>query len=322
LGFNSAKLATYHVDDKLRFTLSSQEDAKVKLGEELDATGFLGDSPMDRTLRVLKLFRRVLDFESPRYVLPIATSAVREAANRDEFLRKAEEATGFKFRVVSAGEEALLSYLGAASNLKHPTGIYFDLGGGTLALVQVEDFKVKKVQCLPLGARRLTYLYANASGGWLFDRKGYRRMQDCILAMISGVRLPSRRNARLVGVGGTVRALARYHRAKSRWKEAGMGEDVMSALEVARSTGEFSRMKKRELLSLPSIGRGRAETMQAGSCVINLLIKAVGARDLTASPDGLREGALTMFLHDRRWFKSKKLETITVDRLLAGRGGS
>jgi len=319
LGFNSAKLATYHVDDKLRFVLASQEDAKVKLGEELDATGFLGDPQMDRTLNVLKLFRRVLEFEMPRYVLPIATSAVREAANRNEFLRRAEEVLGFGFRVVSEEEEGLLSYLGAALNLRRPAGTYFDLGGGTLALVHAEGFKVKKVMCLPLGARRLTYLYAEGSKGWMFDKKGYGRMQQHVRNLVSGIGLPRGRGARLVGIGGTVRALARYRRSKVKSKSA--GEDSVTAREVARIAGEFYRMKRRELLSLKSVGRERAETMQAGSCVVNQLIKAVGASELIASPYGLREGALTLFLHDRHWFKSKKLEVPTVDRLVAAGGG-
>jgi exopolyphosphatase/guanosine-5'-triphosphate,3'-diphosphate pyrophosphatase len=185
----------------------------------------------------------------------------------------------------------------------------------------VEGFRVIKVQCLPLGARRLTYLYANGSRGWLFDKKGYRKMQDHVNALVSGIRLPPRRNARLVGIGGTVRALARYHRSKSKGRSTGMGEDVMSAREVARDTNQFSRMGSRRLLSLASVGRGRAETMQAGSCVINLLMKAAGASHLIASPEGLREGALELFLNDRRWFRSKKLEATTVERVLVGKGG-
>src|SRR5260370_27603318 len=90
LGFNSAKLATYHVNGRTSYRIISQDDSKVKLGEELDQTGFLGIPPMERTLRVLKMFREVVDMESPKYVLPVATSAVREAANRGEFVNLAE----------------------------------------------------------------------------------------------------------------------------------------------------------------------------------------------------------------------------------------
>ncbi len=144
LGFNSAKLATYQVNGRTSYRLISQEDAKVKLGEELDETGFLGVSPIERTLRVLKMFREMVEFESPRYVLPVATSAVREAANRSEFLHLSEETSKFKFRVLSEQEEALLSYFGAVLSLKIPTGVFFDLGGGTLAMVYAEEFRVRK----------------------------------------------------------------------------------------------------------------------------------------------------------------------------------
>ena len=115
LGFNSAKLATYHVNGRTSYRIVSQEDAKVKLGEELDETGFLAVPPIERTLRVLKMFREIVDFDSPRYVLPVATSAVREAANQGEFLHLAEETSRFRFRVLSEQEEASCPTSGLSS---------------------------------------------------------------------------------------------------------------------------------------------------------------------------------------------------------------
>ncbi len=321
LGFNSAKLATYHVNGRTSYRLVSQEDAKVRLGEELDATGFLAVSPIERTLRVLKMFREITDFDSPRYVLPVATSAVREAANRSEFLHLAESASKFKFRVLSEQEEALLSYFGAVLSLRIPTGVFFDLGGGTLAIVYADEFKVKKVLCLPLGARRLSYLYGSPKKGGLFVRKDYERMKDHILEL-----LPSRRelrlgkDARLVGVGGTVRALARYHIDVSGYPFEKLHNYAMDYDEVAWTTTQFYRMKKRELRSLRSMGQARAETMAAGSCVIRLLMKSLGISELVTSSHGLREGTLSLFLHDHRWFNAKSFEPATIDRQLSSTG--
>ena len=323
LGFNSAKLATYHVAGRTSYRITSQEDAKVKLGEELDETGFLAVPPIERTLRVLKMFREIVDFESPRYVLPVATSAVREAANRSEFLHLAEETSKFKFRVLSEQEEALLSYFGAVLALRIPTGVFFDLGGGTLAIVYAEEFKVKKVLCLPLGARRLSYLYGSPKKGGLFVRKDYERMKDHILEL-----LPSRKELRLskktklVGVGGTVRALASYHANKSKYPFEKLHNYEMDYDEVAWTTTQFLRMKRRQMRSLPSMGQARAETMAAGSCVIRLLMKNLGISDLVASTHGLREGTLSLFLHDHRWFTARSFEPSTIDRHLsyAGRG--
>jgi len=321
LGFNSAKLATYHVNGRTSYRIISQEDSKVKLGEELDETGFLATPPIERTLRVLKMFREIIDFESPRHVLPVATSAVREAANRAEFLHLAEETSKFKFRVLSEQEEALLSYFGAVLALRIPTGVFFDLGGGTLAIVYAEDFRVKKVLCLPLGARRLSYLYGSPKKGGLFVRKDYERMKDHILEL-----LPNRKELRLakktklVGVGGTVRALASYHADRSKYLFEKLHNYVMDYDEVAWTTSQFYRMKRRQMRSLRSMGQARAETMAAGSCVVRLLMKNLGISELVSSTHGLREGTLSLFLHDHRWFNAKSFEPATIDRQLSSAG--
>lgn len=321
LGFNSVKLANYHVNGRTSYRLISQEDAKVKLGEELDETGFLGVSPMERTLRVLKLFREVVDFESPRYVLPVATSAVREAANRGEFLHLSEETSKFKFRVLSEQEEALLSYFGAVLSLRIPTGVFFDLGGGTLAMVYAEEFKVKKVLCLPLGARRLTYLYGSPKKDGLIMRKEYERMKEHILELLpSRKELRIAKGAKLVGVGGTVRAVASYYSDRSKYPFEKLHNFVMDYDEVSWTTSQFMSMKKREMKSLRSMGQARAETMAAGSCVVRMLMKNLGISELVTSSHGLREGTLSLFLHDHRWFTARSFEQATIDRQLASAG--
>ena len=321
LGFNSVKLATYLVNGRTNYRLVSQEDAKVKLGEELDETGFLAVPPMERTLRVLKMFREIVDFESPRYVLPVATSAVREAANQAEFLHLAEETSKFKFRVLSEQEEALLSYFGAVLSLRIPTGVFFDLGGGTLAIVYAEDFKVKRVLCLPLGARRLTYLYGSPKKGGLFVRKDYDKMKDHVLELLpTRKELRLAKKAKLVGVGGTVRALASYHAHRSKYEFEKLHNYVMDYDEVAWTTSQFFRMKRSQMRSLPSMGQARAETMAAGSSVVRLLMKSLGLSELVTSTHGLREGTLSLFLHDHRWFTARSFETSTIDKQLASAG--
>ena len=321
LGFNSAKLATYQVNGRTSYRIISQEDAKVKLGEALDETGFLAVPPMERTLRVLKMFREIVDFESPRYVLPVATSAVREAANRSEFLHLAEETSRFKFRVLSEQEEALLSYFGAVLALRIPTGVFFDLGGGTLAIVYAEDFKVKKVLCLPLGARRLSYLYGSPKKGGLFVRKDYERMKDHIIELLPNRKeLRLAKGARLIGVGGTVRALAGYHADRSKYPFEKLHNYVMDYGEVAWTASQFFRMKRRQMRSLRSMGQARAETMVAGSSVVRLLMKSLGVTELVASTHGLREGTLSLFLHDHRWFTARSFEPATIDRQLSTAG--
>jgi exopolyphosphatase/guanosine-5'-triphosphate,3'-diphosphate pyrophosphatase len=89
---------------------------------------------------------------------------------------------------------------------------------------------------------------------------------------------------------------------------------------VAWSTSQFFRMKKRQMRSLRSMGQARAETMAAGSCVVRMLMKNLGISELVTSTHGLREGTLSLFLHDHRWFTAKSFEPATIDRQLASTG--
>jgi exopolyphosphatase / guanosine-5'-triphosphate,3'-diphosphate pyrophosphatase len=79
-------------------------------------------------------------------------------------------------------------------------------------------------------------------------------------------------------------------------------------------------MKRRQMRSLRSMGQARAETMAAGSCVVRLLMKSLGVTELTASTHGLREGTLSLFLHDHRWFTARSFEPATIDRQLSDAG--
>ena len=75
LGFNSVKMVNYDVKKDGAFTAYQQEGVKVKLGEGLGRGNYLGGEPVERTIEALKLFRDVINFDSIRHVLPVATSA-------------------------------------------------------------------------------------------------------------------------------------------------------------------------------------------------------------------------------------------------------
>jgi exopolyphosphatase / guanosine-5'-triphosphate,3'-diphosphate pyrophosphatase len=115
----------------------------------------------------LKLFRDIINFQCIKYVLSIATSAVREAKNQNDFLDEVLQKTGFRFRVLSGRGEALYSYLGALQSTCIPSTLFFDLGGGSLELVYTENFKIKKFISFPLGALRLTQFFSGSGGGYV-----------------------------------------------------------------------------------------------------------------------------------------------------------
>ena len=125
LGFNSVKLVNYYVNRDNSYNAYEERGLKVRLGEGLNGTGYLTNESVHRTINALKLFHDIISFQTIKHVIPVATSAVREAINKDDFLKEAYQETGFRFRVLSGKAEALYSYAGALKLHMHTNCTFF-----------------------------------------------------------------------------------------------------------------------------------------------------------------------------------------------------
>ena len=77
-------------------------------------------------------------------VVPIATSAVRDAYNQKDVIQTIKKNSGFEFNVLSGFEEGFFSYLGAQSVMHVPNGVFFDLGGGSIEVIYIQELQDKK----------------------------------------------------------------------------------------------------------------------------------------------------------------------------------
>lgn len=301
LGFNSAKMVSYDVKRDGTFKAYRQDGVKVKLGEGLGRRGYLSGEPVERTIEALKLFRDIVNFDSVHHVLPVATSAVRDAANRDSLLRQIKEKTGFQFKVLSGVEEGFYSYIGALEAMCIPTSLFFDLGGGSLELVYTENYEIKKISSYPLGALRLSKIYGNGDGS--FSKKAYGKMKEHIMDT-----LPNRKelgtsvDTTLVGVGGTLRAIARREQELTEYGLDKIHNFRIDYSSLSSITEALYKMDKNDLVKVKSIGSNRTDTIIAGSTTISLLMKKLEFDRVLVSAKGLREGILSVFLHDPKIF--------------------
>jgi len=294
LGFNSAKLVNYHVNYDGSYRAYEQESTKVKLGLDLAKTGAIAKGSTERTIDALRLFRDKIDFQSIKHVVPVATSAVREASNRNDFLEQIFHETGFRFRVLSGNEEAMYSYLGALHATCLPTGLFFDLGGGSLELVYSENFRIKNSISLPLGGLRLSQTFSDSDG--TFSRKNYSKMEEYINEV-----LPERKeldesfNAALIGVGGTLRTIARYNQEILGYPLDKIHGYWMDFERMTLISHIFRKMKLSEISMIDIVGN-RADTITAGSLVVKQLMEKLEFNGVTVSTHGLREGVLSAYL--------------------------
>ena len=304
LGYNSIKLVNYNIIQKNNnYRPYYDKSIRVKLGEDMHITNLLKPDAMDCTIECIKYFSDIINIESIEHVLPFATSAVREAENKKIFLQKIQEQTGFKFKILSSEEEGYYSYLGALNSLCIPNCLFFDLGGGSLELVYTENYKIKKLMSLPLGSLKLTQkFFSNNTEKNNNDRKSieksYLKLQNYLLES-----LPSKKDlgmgidsTTLVGVGGTLRALARYNQLIKEYplKKLQNYELEYNSLSIVRN--HLYNMSTKEISNIDVIGSNRAETINTGLCVVYLLMSKLNFQNLIVSTNGIREGIVLDFV--------------------------
>ena len=310
LGFNSLKLVSYDArEEDASFIAYDQESVPAKLGEGLSQTGFLGSEPIRRAIEGLRFFREVNELYGIRHTLPVATSAVREAANRKSFLQQVYEETAFRFRVLSGREEALFSYSGASRALGNSNMLLFDIGGGSLEFVYCDGKKIRNILSLPLGGLRLSQIYADRDGS--FREKAYSRMEKRIMDLLpTREELILKDDTILAGVGGSLRALTRWDQKLRDYPFNKIHNYSLKRESVDVMCKELSGMTPREIGEIDVIGKDRAETLSAGSLVIDSIMKKLAFRRLVVSTHGLRDGVLATFLDDPLGYHKGKVGRI------------
>jgi exopolyphosphatase / guanosine-5'-triphosphate,3'-diphosphate pyrophosphatase len=309
IGSNTLKLVNYDVKKDLSFTAFQQESTKVRLGESLDRTHNLSDQSIERAIDTLLLYRDIIKMESVKRCLCIGTSAVREAQNSAHFLDQVYKKTGFKIRILSGKEEAYYSYLGASMFTYLPNALLFDLGGGSLELAYTEEFTIKKVDSLPLGALRLTQIYGKKDSS--FSRK------DCD-DMVQKIHdsLPTRKSygigidTVLTGVGGTLRTLTKYDQGNNEYPIEKIHNYRLKLSAIESICKELGSMNDKEISCLRAMDATRAETIVAGSYVIQTLMKKLEFEEVIVSTYGLREGVIAAFLRNPDFFNYYKSEDL------------
>lgn len=297
LGYNSLKMVSYEVRYDGTYRAYNQMSEITRIGEGMKEHGVLGEQSIERTLNALKIFSEVNRIEKIHTVVAVATSAVRDARNGDDFISRAKSSAGISFRVLSPEEEALFSYIGCAGATDFPDTLFFDLGGGSLEMVYAEDSKVQKVVSLPLGALRMSDIYGVRDKS--YSKSDYEKLKAEIRAVIPGRKeLGLGSNAILVGVGGTLRAIARIDQGNRSYPLYKMHNYNMSRASVSEIHKMLISSDRNRIQKLGSLSKGRAGSIATGSLVISMLMEILGFRDVTVSSHSLRDGVITEYLRD------------------------
>lgn len=311
LGYNSVKLVCYKVNPDGTFRAYDRRSIKTKIGRGLTESGYLNEAANRDTIESLRLFRDVLVSDEVKNIVAVATSAVREAKNRNRFISDIHEKTGFSFRILSHKEESYYSWCGALYSTCIPDSLFFDLGGGSLELVHSENLKIRNHLSLPLGALRMARMLnqKNEDVRKRYVRKHLIKLEHRILKT-----LPSRKqfifspDVTLVGVGGTLRTLAQYDQDLTNYPLDKINNYKIKIDRIEEMTEKLSGMSIAEITEIASIGSSRADTVVPGCYVVSALMRRLGYDSVVVGTEGLREGLALSFVNDPQYISSDNVQ--------------
>jgi exopolyphosphatase/guanosine-5'-triphosphate,3'-diphosphate pyrophosphatase len=300
LGTNTVRLLV--VETEAGSWRSLHEAQRVtRLGQGQQATGGLLPGPMERTAATVAEFVRAAEGLGAAEIRIVATSAVREAANGEDFARRVEALTGRTVEVISGEREAGLALLGVSAGLPALEGSFLlvDIGGGSTEFVRAGAGRPVAAASIRLGVVELAERFPEGAGR---AEERYRRLADDVERRVAA-ELPDAITRppvpALVGTAGTVTTLAALDLGLARYEARRVQGHVLTRGAIERQLARMLALSPAERAQVPCLEPGRADLLIPGIAIGLSAMTRLGRPSLVVSDWGLREGILCEILGGR-----------------------
>ncbi|HLP15025.1 MAG TPA: Ppx/GppA phosphatase family protein [Bacteroidota bacterium] len=309
VGTNSIHLIVAEVDPETAgFRTLGREKALVRLGSGSTDMKYLSEPAMDRALLALKRFKKIAD-ASEAQVRAIATSAVREALNKEEFIRRVRSETGIRIEIASGVEEARLIHLGVLQALPvySKRHLMIDIGGGSTEFLLGHEREVLFNNSLKLGAVRLSERFFKT------ERTRKEAIEEC-RNYVRGILAPVERGLHglhfdlAIGSSGTITNLAQIvNVSRGGAVDALLNGFVFTRRELDAAVERILACRDAEERSLiPGLDPSRADIIVAGALIIDEIFEVLSLKSMTVSDFALREGIILDTIE--KFFRTRRLD--------------
>lgn len=289
IGSNSVRLVVYERHARALTPLYNEKSA-CALGRGIAQSGRLADANVDKALDAIKRFAMVARMMRVGAVHVLATSAVREAANRAEFVAAVEAIMESPVRVLSGKEEAHFAALGVVAGIPRFTGVVGDLGGGSLEFSTIDDRADGNGESFELGVIRLQ---DDSDGS---PKKAATIVRDRLKrSLLPGIKP----GGQFAAIGGTWRSLAKLHLELRNYPLHMVQDYVVPASEMIAVCEDI--VAAESLKNYPGVGsvsNSRRELVPFGAAVMAEVLRAGKFESVVFSALGVREGYLYGLLPD------------------------
>ncbi len=303
LGTNSVRFDIHEIGPKRTLRMLHRERLMLRLGEGVFLKGRLDRAAVGRTAEAFASFRYTADQLGVRKIVAVATSAVRQASDREKLLRAIKKSSGIQLRVISGEEEARLIARGVLRyEGKLPKKFALvDIGGGSTEISLCKDRRALWSSSFKLGSARIEQLFA--VGGVGISKKACQKRIDGLRTYVRELLDRHAENNHwgplrtLIGSSGTVKALVRLQH------EGDPARRVLNRRFLKRIIKKMCGLTRVEMVRIPGMDPKRIDMILGGAVLLDEIMGAFGASQVRYSDNALREGVLDeeiKLLHDKR----------------------
>lgn len=292
LGSNSVRFIIMQVAGTGAYKLIYQEKKSIRLSEGMTKDDMmLTEEAQRRALDCLRVYAHAARVLHVTRTLAVATAAVRNARNGASFLKRVRTLTSIPMTIISGREEARLGFSGVIHTIDENDFLLFDLGGASVEISLVRAKKRLHSISIPMGAVTLTEMF-NSSDTVTNAQK--ERMASFIRKKLQEVSWLPKGPIPIIGIGGTVRNLAKIHQRRIQYPLPKLHNYQFPAADLFPLVDEICSKNCAERRRISGLSSERADIIIAGALVVSELVRLTNAKSLTISGCGIREG---LFFH-------------------------
>lgn len=294
IGTNTALLLVADVDAAGRITTLAEAQETPRLGRDVDRSGRIAPAGFEKLAAVLDGYSEISRSHGAERIVACATSAVRDAGNREELLAFIRERCRIGIEVIDGATEALLTYRGAltgpSAGVQDP--VVLDIGGGSTELCHAprgatNGGRILTAVSLDIGSVRLTERYFRHSPPLPEEVAAAR---DRITEDLAQVVNPGFGHYALVAVAGTATTLAGLHLGLDAFDREKIDGCAIPAQVVHAMAARLLSMDAAGIGALSGLTAGREDILAAGALILSAIAGHFGFRDVRVSTRGLRHG--------------------------------
>ena len=287
IGSNSMRMVVFKKTSRFGFHLINESKVKVKISQGCyENNGYLQQDALNRAFLTLKSFLNISKSLKSRKIFCVATSALRDAPNKKEFIKKVSKELGVNIKVISGNQEAYYGAIAGLNLLPLDSFVSFDIGGGSCEFALVSNSKVIDTISLDIGTVRLDELYFKhnkTDEAKQYIISNFAQYQDFFDKC-------KEISSHMVALGGTSRAVARAIIHKEQYPLDILHGFEFDAFENISLYDQILKASTKKELKALAIRKDRYDTIKTGVFIFKTIVEYLKPNKITTSGVGVREG--------------------------------